>query len=89
MWCFLVFCSLAKWKITSDYSIISTIECLVKLIYVTVVTFVVSLCAEDCRGAERSKVKPACGPGLCRFRAASNSLAANEQQDGHTASNPV
>lgn len=45
-------------------SVISITVCLVQLIYVTVVTFVVSLCAEDCRGAERSKVKPACGPSL-------------------------
>lgn len=85
-WHLLIFFSLAKWKITSINSFISITLCLVKLIYVTMVTFVLSLCAEDCRGADRLKVRPACGLILYHFRAGPSRAAptSNEQEEGYT-----
>lgn len=41
-------------KIISHCSIIGVTVCLIKLIYVTAVTFAVLFFTEDCRGAERS-----------------------------------
>lgn len=63
MWCFAPLFKSAMNKISCHCSVISVTLCLIKLIYVSV-TFAVLFFTADCREAERSKVKPPCGPSL-------------------------
>ena len=77
------------WKVKSDD--ISIAVCLVKLIYMTVVTLLVSFCDEDSRGAERSKVEHV-DPDFAISEWPTLSvaeLAVHEQQEGCAGSNPV